>query len=247
MKFMLNRLMNVSVEIWVEKSTAADLVAPIAEKYGVNVVTSMGDISLTAVWKFVERVSDIRKPVRIFFISDFDPAGENMPISAARKIEFLLRQCKLKRRLDIKLKPLLLTRKQCEMFRLPGIPVSEKFGKNCSFIKYHGQLVVELHALEVARPGYAEKLVEERMSEYVDLGKLTRFVKATDIMTARLSRQVIEMVERKMSLKAISSTVNRAHNQISHRYDCDPDEPWLFDSHRDYMTQLAAYKLQRLR
>lgn len=247
MKLILTKLMGVSVEIWVEKSTAADLVAPIAEKYGVNVVTSMGDISLTAVWKFIRRVADIRKPARIFFISDFDPAGENMPISAARKIEFLLRQYKLNRKLDIKLKPLLLTRRQCEMFKLTGIPVHEKFGKNCSFAKYHGQSVVELHALEVARPGYTGKLVESRMRGYLDPVKLTRLVRTTDIITAQLSRRIAELIERDTNLNAISSAVDRLHKQISSRHDCDPDEQWLFDSHRDYMTQLATYQLQRLR
>lgn len=247
MKSMMAKLMGASVEIWVEKSTAADLVAPVSEKYGINVVTSMGDISLTAVWNFIRRVSDIRKPVRIFFISDFDPAGENMPISVARKIEFLLRQYKLNKKLDIKLKPLLLTRRQCETFRLPGIPVLEKFGKNCSFAKYHGQSVVELHALEVARPGYVRQLVESRMKEYIDLSKLTCLVKATNAITSQLSCQITELIEQNANLNTISRAADKLCDQITWRHDCDPDEPWLFDSHRDYMTQLAAYQLQRLR
>ena len=247
LKLMLTKLARASVEIWVEKSTAADLVAPLAEKYGLTIVSSMGDISLTAVWNLIRRVSKIRKPVRIFFISDFDAAGENMPISVARKIEFLLRQQRLNRKLDIKLKPLLLTKKQCETFCLPGAPVPERKGRNCSFAKYHGHSVVEMHALEAARPGYVRRLVESRMKKYVDLSKLTRFVRAANVITSQLSRQIIEMIERDTDLKTISRAAEKFRSRMTWRGDCDPDEPWLFDSRRDYMTQLAAYQLQRLR
>jgi len=31
-------------------------------------------------------------PLRIFYVSDFDPAGQCMPVSAARKIEFFSRR-----------------------------------------------------------------------------------------------------------------------------------------------------------
>jgi len=77
------------LEIWAEKSTQNDVLMPIASNYRANIVTGLGELSLTAVNQLTNRIAAADKPVRIFYISDFDPAGENMPVSVSRKIEFL--------------------------------------------------------------------------------------------------------------------------------------------------------------
>jgi len=244
---MLAKLLPIHIEIWVEKSTAADLLETIAKKYNINIVTSMGDISLTAVWQFTKRIANCNKPIRIFYISDFDPAGENMPISVARKIEFLLRQHKLSRKLDLKLRSLMLTRRQCKKLDLPGIPLPENVKGNYSFTRYHGRTVTELHALEVARPGYICKLVDDQLKRYLDLSKITRAVKIADNTITQLSDQFACVIDKNANLAVAFRIMKNLLAQSSLMQDWDADSPWLLDSHRDYMTQLATYHLQRLR
>ena len=74
------------IEVWEEKSTMLDVTDPVCEMFGVNHQAGLGELSITAVWNLMTRVLEAKKPVRIFYISDFDPAGEGMPISVGRKI-----------------------------------------------------------------------------------------------------------------------------------------------------------------
>ncbi len=246
-QFTMARLLPVHIEVWAEKSTAADLLEPVAKKYGITIVTSMGEISLTAVWNFVKRVADSNKPVRVFYISDFDPAGENMPISVARKIEFLLRQQKLHRKIDVKLKPLMLTRRQCKKFQLPGIPLPENLSKSFSFTRYHGQFVTELHALEVAQPGYICELVTKQLNKYLDLSKINRAAKIAEVAMAQLLSQLTDVIDKNTNFPVVFEAVEKLLAQSKLACESDTNEPWLLDSKRDYMTQLSTYHLHKLR
>ena len=55
----------------------------------------------------------------MFYVSDFDPSGKQMPVSVARKMEFFGQQEGLA---DIKLMPIALTYEQVQQYSLPGVP-----------------------------------------------------------------------------------------------------------------------------
>ncbi|MCJ7816696.1 MAG: hypothetical protein MUP55_02455, partial [Candidatus Aenigmarchaeota archaeon] len=77
------------IEIWAEKSTMNDILVPLCMKYRCIYVHGLGELSLTKVMpELFDRMIEARKPCRIFYISDFDPAGERMPRSISRKIEW---------------------------------------------------------------------------------------------------------------------------------------------------------------
>ena len=61
------------------------------------------------------------RPVRILYVSDFDPGGMSMPVAVARKIEFYVRSHD--ETLDIQVRPVVLTEEQCIEYRLPRIPI----------------------------------------------------------------------------------------------------------------------------
>ncbi len=245
MSLVLSKLMPCHIEIWVEKSTAADLIEPVSKKYNIHIVTTLGELSLTAVWQFIKRIRHCNKPVRIFYISDFDPAGETMPVSVARKIEFLARQYKLNRRVDIKLRPLILNRHQCKQFKLPGIPIPENASRKFKFTRYNGRITTELHALEVARPGYIRKVVKDELNKHID---------GFEILTA--AKEIREKI--RPLLEDIRRIVLRCceFKTIIKRFDKPPlidwtarewRGPWLLDTKRDYLSQLTAYHLHKLR
>ena len=53
------------VEIWCEKSTINDILMPLGDQYGVNVVTGVGEMSVTRVEQLIARVLAYGRPVRI--------------------------------------------------------------------------------------------------------------------------------------------------------------------------------------
>src|SRR5262249_50240880 len=136
-------------------------------------IPGVGELSLTRVHEHVQRVIRHRRKTRIIYISDFDPAGNDMPVSIARKIEFLLRKNKLDD-LDIRLDPLLLTREQVEHYRLPRIPIKDIDARKASFEKRFGEGAVELDALEALHPGELARLVIERVELYREAARQTR-------------------------------------------------------------------------
>ncbi|KXK20468.1 MAG: hypothetical protein UZ15_CFX003001693 [Chloroflexi bacterium OLB15] len=63
-----------------------DVLLPLCGQYRVNLVTGVGEMSITSVLELTRRMNG--KPVRIFYVSDFDPAGQSMPCAVARKVEY---------------------------------------------------------------------------------------------------------------------------------------------------------------
>lgn len=153
------------VELWVEKSTMNDAIMPVCSRYGVNLVTGLGEMSITAVRGLLERVQDAGKPTRIFYVSDFDPAGYGMPTSVARKIEFMLSEQPIE---DIKLQPIVLTRQQVREYSLPRTPIKESERRKDTFEEIHGEGAVELDALEALYPGALSEIIETEILHYRD-------------------------------------------------------------------------------
>ena len=161
-----------AIEIWVEKSTMADVLEPIARRHGVTLITGVGELSLTRVHEHIERVIAHGRKARVIYLSDFDPAGSDMPVSIARKIEFLLRSKDLD--LDIRLDPLLLTREQVEHYRLPRIPIKDGERRKAKFEERFGEGATELDALEALHPGELARLVIKRIEVYREPTQVAR-------------------------------------------------------------------------
>jgi len=154
------------VELWAEKSTMDDILLPLGRELGANVVTSLGFQSITSVIALLRRVADLDKPARIFYISDFDPAGDGMPVAVARQIEFWLQDYAPDA--DIALTPLVLTREQVTKHKLPRIPVKDTDRRKANFEERYGEGAVELDALEALHPGELERLVRDAIAPYRD-------------------------------------------------------------------------------
>ena len=155
------------VEVWAEKTTMNDVLEPLCERYRVNLVTGAGELSITAVVDFLERVQQSGRPARILYVSDFDPAGLGMPISVARKVEFYQRKRGFDDQ-DIKLDPVVLTADQVAAYRLPRMPVKDSDRRKASFEAAHGQGQVELDALEALHPGELARILEGTILNYHD-------------------------------------------------------------------------------
>jgi hypothetical protein len=156
------------VEIWCEKSTMNDILLPLGRRYGVNVVTGVGEMSLTRCVELVDRARwrANGRPVRILYVSDFDKSGDSMPTAVARKIEFVLRS--EHHDIDIQVRPIVLTYEQVEQYDLPRTPAKETDLRAASFARRFGDGVVELDALEALHPGELARILEPEILRYYD-------------------------------------------------------------------------------
>ncbi len=153
-----------AIEIWAEKSTMDDVLAPIARQHDITYITGVGELSLTHCHRRVERVIEHQRATRILYVSDFDPGGDGMPVSISRKIEFLLRRDNLD--LDIRLDPLVLTAAQVRRYRLPRIPIKDTDLRKDQFENRYGAGAVELDALEGNHPGELRRIVLQAIRPY---------------------------------------------------------------------------------
>lgn len=270
-----------NIEIWCEKIYGP--LKELARKYGAVWQPSQGEQTVKCVQMITERRKQYNRPVRIFYISDFDPAGTSMPVAVSRKLEYLLDDIRGNaEEPDVRLYNLVLTQEQVTKYQLPRTPLKPTEKRKDVWQAIHGEDAVELNAIE-AQPQYKGELVrivEEAILHYYDKSLSTRAGIAEmkfneqlegiqqDIywrypQLAILKNEYDEIVtEVSPRLDALNAEISRLWQQISDDLNCDmPDfeehlkesplpEPTfaqeiadpLYDSHRDYFSQLAIYK-----
>jgi hypothetical protein len=73
--------------IFGEKASLEDIVLPIAQQYEADLYLPTGEISDTLVYRIAKEANADGRPLVMFTISDCDPAGHQMPVSIARKLQ----------------------------------------------------------------------------------------------------------------------------------------------------------------
>jgi hypothetical protein len=154
------------IELWCEKTTMNSILLAIARERRLNVITGPGFQSLTGAWRLIERAKRSGRPVRILYISDFDKAGEHMPVAVARQIEFIIRRNNLD--LNIQLIPAALTHEQCIQYGLPRTPIKDSVRGKEEFEARHGEGATELDALEAIHPGELRRILLREIDRYAD-------------------------------------------------------------------------------
>jgi hypothetical protein len=222
-------------EIWVEKSTQDDVLLPICEELHVNLVSSLGFQSITGVVKLLQRVCELvricqaGKPARILYISDFDPAGDGMPVAVARQIEFWIRD--YARGADIKLQPLALTAEQVgeDAYNLPRIPIKDSDTRKDGFEARYDAGAVELDALEALYPGELARLVREAVEPYRDLTLAERLEEAeeearelaAEAWEARIAPYHAELTSIEQDARQIAGAYGDEARQLNERLQAD--------------------------
>jgi hypothetical protein len=240
------------LEVWVEKSTMNDVLLPVCPQFQANLVTGEGEMTISAVYDLVRRIQAARKPARIFYISDFDPAGYSMPCAVARKIEFLARSQQLD--IDVKLRRLLLNREHVDGYHLPRIPIKESERRATRFQANHGEGCVELDALEALHPGTLVQVVTGALARFYsrDAERKARLKEdalrqaiheRVSAITARYQEQIQALHAMNQELSEL--TVPEIEQYEPERAQAVADEgtlSWLLDTDRDYMAQIVEYK-----
>ena len=172
-------------EVWCEKSTMNDVLLPLCRQYGANLVTGVGEMSITSTMQLVTERMNPDRPTRVFYVSDFDPAGQSMPVAVARKVEYFIRSSD--RDLDLRLFPLVLTVDQVREHRLPRTPIKDSERRKGGFVDRFGAGAVELDALEALYPGTLARILRSAMDEYFDHDLWERKAEEWERITEKLA------------------------------------------------------------
>src|SRR5215469_4837239 len=172
------------LEVWCEKSTMNDILVPLCQRYGANLQIGSGELSITSALSLVTRLQEANKPARIFYVSDFDPAGQSMPVAIARKVEFFIRQLSLE--LDVRVFPVVLTAEQVRYYGLPRTPIKETERRRGGFEERYGEGAVELDALESLYPGQLAAILGGCIECYYDTRLVERVEEARLVLQAAL-------------------------------------------------------------
>ncbi len=219
------------LEVWVEKSTMNDALKPVCEQYGANLVTSLGFQSITGVVNLLERIEARGKPARIFYISDFDPAGDGMPTAVARQIEYWFDTFVTEP--DILLTPICLTLAQVKKWKLPSTPIKLADLRRANFEDRYGyDGAVELDAMEALYPGELAKIVRNAFEPYFDNSLDNNLYQAN-----RKANNIARSEWREYAADEISDAENLAL-RIQTVTDCYQDR--LQDLKEDMDVELAA-------
>jgi hypothetical protein len=260
----------VLVEVWAEKTTMNDVLEPLVRRYDANLVTGAGEMSLTSVYNFLDRTRSAGVPARILYVSDFDPAGRSMPVAVARKIEYALdgatdldiklnpivltpAQC---REYDLPRTPIKESERR-------GARFESRFGDGATELDaleaLHPGALARIVGAEIERyidpdakrdfdyaaDEYREYL--EQRSEEVEKS----FADEIDLLRA----EYVAITQRLDAWRERAAPVFERFSDALHdyHYEIDPFEPPavkepddplnpLFDSERDYLTQIDAYR-----
>jgi hypothetical protein len=259
------------VEIWCEKSTMDDVLLPLGERFGINVCRAVGEFSHSRCVQLVERARASGRPVRILYISDFDPAGQIMPVSVARKIEFMIRTEAPD--LDVQVRCVALTLEQCQRYQLPRTPAKDTDRRTPGWERRYGEGITELDALEALHPGELERIllgeitryydndIDDRIDEVasevqVELDDITRKVhrKHAKELAALDAERKAHMAALDAFEKKVTKTLDKVKQDLEAAApdpddiewpECaegDEDDDPLYDSTRTYVAQIDRYK-----
>lgn len=192
-------------EVWVEKSTVEDVLSTVCLVHRTNLMFAAGELSITQVYEAAARIAASKRPARIFYISDYDPKGTHMPVSAGRKLEWFihgatspLRRAFVEYELagcNVTLTPLALTEAQIAMYKLPRQPLKDQKGKSEWELR-HGEGGVEMDALEALYPGVLAHIVRQALAPYYDKNLDARVEEAKEEAAEDLGEVRREVVAR---------------------------------------------------
>jgi hypothetical protein len=182
------------VDVWVEKSTQDDILVPLARQLGFNLQSGAGETSEVLARDAIERAIEDGRPMRILYVSDFDPGGRSMPVALARKIEYWI--AKLELDLDITLDPILLTPEQCKHYQLPRTPLKETERRAAKFEERFGAGATELDALEALHPGELANILKAEVCRYIDPTLTSRLSAVNSAFNRRVSAAESEVLSR---------------------------------------------------
>ena len=150
-----------------EKTSLAEVVRPLCERYRADLYLPSGEITDTQLHLMAKTGAEDGRPMIVFILADFDPAGNQMAVSIGRKLQAF--KDLLYPDLIFEVIPIALTEDQVRDLDLPSTPLKETERRADRWREEHGGLEqTEIDALATLRPDVLRKIVVDAFDRYFD-------------------------------------------------------------------------------
>jgi hypothetical protein len=149
-----------------EKTSLGDVLKPVAERYGASLALPTGEPSGTMIHTIARHMAADGRPAVVFYFSDADPSGWQMPISVARKLQ-AFRDLKFPD-LDIRLYQTAMTPEQVGVYGLPSTPLKDSERRADRWRAAFGTEQTEIDALAALRPDLLREIAVAAIEPFFD-------------------------------------------------------------------------------
>jgi hypothetical protein len=155
-----------ALAIWGEKASLEHVVLPIALRYEADAFLGTGEISDTRLWEMARDATVDGRPLVVFVLADFDPAGYQMPISIGRKLQAFRDLCFPE--FEFELVPVAMTPEQVRELNLPSTPLKETEKRADRWREAFSLEQTEIDSLAALRPAVLRQILEDAIEPYFD-------------------------------------------------------------------------------
>jgi hypothetical protein len=149
-----------------EKSSLEDVLGPIARNYKADLYLPTGECSDTLIHQMARVGAEDGRPMVVFYFSDADPSGWQMPVSVARKLQ-AFRVLEFAD-LDFEVHRVALTPEQVRAYGLPSTPLKATEKRADDWQQAMGVAQTEIDALASLQPALLRQIANDALDPYFD-------------------------------------------------------------------------------
>jgi hypothetical protein len=182
-----------SFGIFGEKASLEPVLLPIARAKQADLYLPTGEISDTLLHRIASDANKDGRPLVMFTLADCDPAGRQMSISIARKLQAFRDLLFPKLRFEVV--PVALTVEQVRELGLPSTPLKETEARADRWRQAFGVEQTEIDALATLQPEVLREIVERAFDPYFDQTLDARVAAAEEEWQERADAALAEQID----------------------------------------------------
>jgi hypothetical protein len=148
-----------------EKSSLRPVLQPVAARYRADLYLPTGEISDTLIHSIADNAMLDGRPLVVFYFADCDPAGWQMPISVARKLQAFRA---LGYYFEFRMHRVTLTPNQVRVYGLPSTPLKDTERRADKWMDAMGVAQTEIDALASLQPALFDRIARDAIAPYYD-------------------------------------------------------------------------------
>ena len=149
-----------------EKTSLEDVLTPIAESRKADLYLPSGEISDTLAYQMARIAAEDGRRMTVFYLSDCDPSGWQMPVSLARKLQAL--ETLVFPGLEWEVRPICLTPDQVREYGLPFAPMKDTEKRADKWFAAMGVQQTEIDAIATLQPDLLREIVRDAIEPFFD-------------------------------------------------------------------------------
>jgi hypothetical protein len=199
-----------------EKTSLEDVLGPICEQRHADLYLPSGEISDTLLHSMARIGAADGRPMRVLCFSDCDPAGWQMPISIARKLQALI-EGGFFPALEVEVHRVALTPDHVRAHGLPSTPLKPTEKRAGNWLAAQGVEQTEIDALAALQPDLLRRIARAAIAPFFDTSLVHQVGEARE----RWRTEAQEALERQIGPQALAriradavANLDAVHEQI---------------------------------